>query len=86
MFIFIQILKQQLLAISMTGAHLLFFSIYKQHSIALEVELLCCLMTPGLSKDNQSYVTYNLLYAMLANHQIRHQATCKMGRQPGDCR
>ena len=27
-----------------------------------------------------------LLFAMLANHQIRYQLTHKVGHQPGDCR
>ena len=39
---------------------------------------LCCLMTPGLRKDIQRYVW--------PYYQSRHQATSKMGRQPGDCR
>ena len=38
-------------------------------------------MTPGLSKDIQCHV----LSSMLANHQTRHQAACKLGCQPGDC-
>ena len=44
---------------------------------------LCCLMTPGLSKDIQCHVWPYFLEAR-ANQQIRHQATHKVGCQPGD--
>ena len=45
--------------------------------------VLCCLMTPGLSKDIGCRVwSY---FSKLANHQIRHQATHKVSCQPGDC-
>ena len=40
---------------------------------------LCCLMTPDLRKD------IRCTFSKLANQQIRHQATQKVGRQPGDC-
>ena len=30
-------------------------------------------------------VLYELVFPKLANHQIRHQATCQVGCQPGDC-
>ena len=30
-------------------------------------------------------VMYDLAFSKLANHQIRHQATQKVGCQPGDC-
>ena len=33
---------------------------------------LCCLMTPGLSKDNRCHV-WSYFFSKLANHQIRHQ-------------
>ena len=45
---------------------------------------LCCLMTPGLSMDIQCHVWP--YFSKLANHQIKHQATHKVGCQPGDCR
>ena len=44
---------------------------------------LCCLMTPGLSKEIWCHVWNN--FSKLVNHQTRHQATHKMGCQPGDC-
>ena len=44
--------------------------------------VLCCLMTPGLSKD--ICVMYYHTFYKLANQQIRHQATHKVGCQPGD--
>ena len=44
---------------------------------------LCCLMTPGLSKDIQCHVWP--YFSKLANHQIRHQVTHKVGCQHGDC-
>ena len=44
---------------------------------------LCCLMTPGLSKDIQGHVHHT--FSKVANHQTRHQATHKVGCQPGDC-
>ena len=44
---------------------------------------LCCLVTTGLSKDIG--VMYDYTFSKLANHQIRHQATQKVGCQPGDC-
>ena len=46
-----------------------------------EFELLCCLMTPGLSKDIQCYVGHTL--SMFGNHQLRHCITSEMGSQPG---
>ena len=44
---------------------------------------LCCLMKTGLSKDIRCRVWP--YFSKLANHQIRHQETYKMGCQPGDC-
>ena len=44
---------------------------------------LCCLMTSGLSKDIRCHVSPYFLYTS-ANQQIRHQATHKVGCQPGD--
>ena len=44
---------------------------------------LCCVMTPGLSKDIRCHVWP--YFSKLAIHQIRHQATHKVGCQPGDC-
>ena len=44
---------------------------------------LCCLMTSGLSKDIRCHVWPYFLYTS-ANQQIRHQATHKVGCQPGD--
>ena len=44
---------------------------------------LCCLMTPGLSKDIRCHVWPYFLQAS-ANQQIRHKATHKVGCQPGD--
>ena len=43
----------------------------------------CCLMTPGLSKDIRCHVWPYFLWAS-ANQQIRHEATHKVGSQPGD--
>ena len=40
-------------------------------------------MTPGLSKDIWCHVWP--YFSKFANHQIRHQATHKVGCQPGDC-
>ena len=40
-------------------------------------------MTPGLSKDIQCHVWPH--FSKLANHQIRHQTTHKVGCPPGDC-
>ena len=46
---------------------------------------LCGLLMHGLSKDIPvSCIT--ILFSMLSNHQIRHEATCKASDQPGDCR
>ena len=42
-----------------------------------------CLMTLCLSKDIRCHVWK--YYSKLANHQIRHQATHKVGYLPGDC-
>ena len=39
-----------------------------------------CLLTPGLSKDIRCHA-----FSKLANHQIRHQDSHKVGCQPGDC-
>ena len=44
---------------------------------------LCCLMTPGLSKDIS--VMYDHTFSKLANHHMRHQATYIAGCQPGYC-
>ena len=41
---------------------------------------LCCLVTPGLSKETKDHN-----FSRLANHPTRHQATHKVGCQPGDC-
>ena len=49
----------------------------------IKVSVLCCLMTPGLSKDIQCHVWP--YFSKLANHQIKHQVTQKVGCQPGDC-
>ena len=47
---------------------------------------LCCLMTPGLSKDIRCHVRpWHTFFSKIANHQIRHQATDKVGCRPGDC-
>ena len=46
---------------------------------------LCCLMTLGLNMDIQCYV-WTILFPILANHQIRHQASHREGCQPGNCR
>ena len=43
---------------------------------------LCCLMAPGLSKEIHVMYDHNL--SKLVNHQIRHQATHKVGCQCGD--
>ena len=40
-------------------------------------------MTLGLSKDIQCH---DHTFSLLANHQSRHQATGKLGCQPGDSR
>ena len=45
--------------------------------------VLCSLMAPGLSEYIRCHVWPYFLE--LANHQIRHQATHKVGCQPGDC-
>ena len=42
-----------------------------------------CLMTPGLSKDIRCHEWP--YFSKLTNHQIRHQATHKVGCQPGNC-
>ena len=44
---------------------------------------LCCLMTPGLSKDIRCHVWP--YFFKTCKCQIRHQATHKMGCQPGVC-
>ena len=44
---------------------------------------LCCLLTPGLSKDIRCHE--RPYFSKIANHQLRHQATHKVGCQPGDC-
>ena len=44
---------------------------------------LCCLMTPGLSKDIRCHVWP--YFFKLENSQIRHHPTHKMGCQPGVC-
>ena len=44
---------------------------------------LCCLVTSGLRKDVWCRVWP--YFSKLANHQIRHQATHKVGCQPGEC-
>ena len=49
-----------------------------------KIGCLCCLMTPGLSKDIRCHVWP--YFSTLANHQIRHQATHKVSCQPGDCK
>ena len=41
----------------------------------------CSLMTPG-----RLVPCMTILFYMLAYHQIRHQDTCNVGCQPGDCR
>ena len=46
---------------------------------------LCCLMTPDLRKDVRCHVWPCIFFKTLANSQIRHQATHKMGCQPGVC-
>ena len=43
-------------------------------------------MTLGLSKEIWYHVCMTILFSMLTNHHIKHQATSKMGSQPGDCR
>ena len=58
--------------------------IFVQIQIKFEFQL-CCLMTPGLNKDIQCHV-WPYSFSVLANHQIRRQATHKVGRQPSDCR
>ena len=45
--------------------------------------VLCCLMTPGLSKDIRCHVWP--YFFKLANTQIRHQVTHEVGCQPGIC-
>ena len=45
---------------------------------------LCCLMTPGLSKDIQCHVRMTILFIISASQQIRYQAIHKVGCQPGD--
>ena len=44
---------------------------------------LCCLMTPGLSKDIWCHVWPD--FSKLTNHQIRHQSLHKVGSQLCDC-
>ena len=46
-------------------------------------EGLSCLITPGLSKDIRCHVWP--YFSKVANHQIRHQATHKVGCPPVDC-
>ena len=41
-------------------------------------------MTHSLSEDRVSCMTIH--FSMLATHQLRHQATRKVGCQPGDCK
>ena len=43
---------------------------------------LCWSMTPGLSKDTRCHVRP---YSVFASLQIKHQATRKIGSQPGAC-
>ena len=51
----------------------------------IRVLSLHCVMTPGLSKDIWCHIQPYSVFAMLANHQIRHLATHDFGCQPGDC-
>ena len=44
---------------------------------------LCCLMMPGSVRTFG--VMYDHIFPKLANHQIQHQATHKVGCQPGVC-
>ena len=37
-------------------------------------------------KKRHSVSCMTILFSMLAKHQIKHQATCKVGCQPGNCR
>ena len=49
-----------------------------------DFDLICVVvMTPGLSKTFS--VMYDHPFSKLANHQIRHYATPKVGCQPCDC-
>ena len=51
-------------------------TLVSRHTTRAQVGLgLCCLMTPGLSKDINSGVMYDYTFAKVENHQIRHQAT-----------
>ena len=52
-------------------------------SFEFELWVLCCFMTPGLSKDIQCHVWP---YSVLCLQITRYQATHKVGCQPGDCR
>ena len=50
---------------------------------------LCCLMWHHVSRSRGLHlVSCMTVYfvSLLANHQSRHQATSKMGCQPGDCK
>ena len=53
-----------------------------EHKFGLVWIGLCSLMIPGLSKDIRCHMTMFLLN--FANHQIRHQATHKVGCLPDD--
>ena len=55
-----------------------------EHKFGLVWIGLCSLMTPGLSKDIRCHMTMLLLLLNFANHQIRHQATHKVGCLPDD--
>ena len=52
----------------------------------IKFELFCLLMTPGLSKDIRVHVFETILIFVLANDQIRYQATRKVGCQLGNYR
>ena len=61
-----------------------FYNYKMQAKFLCEVGWVCFLMTPGLHKDIWD-IMYDHAFSKLANHQIRHKATQKVGCQPGDC-
>ena len=59
--------------------------IIRLHSVGLYGQDLNCFMTPGLISVRTFSVMCDHIFSKLANHQISHQATHKLGCQPGDC-
>ena len=59
---------------------------HSKYSIIMHTNCsLCYLMTHVLS-NGHSVSFMAILFYILANHQIQHQATREVGCQPGDCR